>query len=281
MFCPEGYVIFKKVDAILRGWVWQSASRRSHQPATDADEEQLRAFEQFHKEQIERWMLLRDTFFWTCPTLSIASPQGTVLRVSPDICAPVITFDQEFDRKDPYWFLSEESWTVRARRTRERAEAAKLQIQDQPDYDDEQRADWLDKDDGQVSEPFPDENFFRQRYDLGMLATRASFAEIFERFEGWALCIAESDLPSDPSVFGVVIPDEVGSASLDEQHVQAIVAEIVEEFDKGNPVVRDHAKQRWAPGMKHEQWLSVWRMVTSLRPKLSRPGPKRSSSRQI
>lgn len=98
------------------------------------------------------------------------------------------------------------------------------------------------------------------------------------RFTGWSVCFSENDIPSGAGDLLSLVPftrNLERAVIVNEASPEEIVQKIVEMYDSGIPVVRDAVRRTLATGMKVEQWRTIWKEATLLRPSLSRRGPKR------
>ena len=185
MFAPRGYAVFTEVNELFGQWSsealpylggrpdWIMQSRRAH-----------------------LWHDLRTEFFRTCPSLSVASPTGQLMRVSRSLC---VVGGEEHD--DPerrfYVFLDQATWVVRVRHALEHlrtAEAAPLIVMARSE---------------------------------GELVAEGS---VFQYFEGWALTCLNRDVPSSMEDLGFSVGFPTNPVPPPDRE---IIAEIVRQFDQG------------------------------------------------
>lgn len=204
-----------------------------------------------------------------CPSLSVASPAGTVLRIDK----AVLDWEFEIQLKETfhqYLFVNPETWTVSAKRFHARADNAQKLLS---------KVYILSKEEGTWALPLGDNTFEVLSDDdvgrLGLVARWIQSYTVFCPFEGWAITSLEADWPSSSSQFRCLreFKSKV-SPQVTRRSPTEIAAEIVARFDADSRVTKSICRREWGADMKRDEFEAIWRMAAKERPKLSKRGPR-------
>jgi hypothetical protein len=190
MLVPEGYALFKTLEATLRASV-----AVAHPFASGMTTRRL---------LVEREDLM-DTcwseFFRKCSSLSLISPAGSVFRVQSEVGRRGRDGDAQ-----PYWvFLDPLVWVVETRKVAERRKNKFSHFQSIIEG----------KEDGEV-----DDEFGRLlSLDEVSESSYKGFAAQLEKYEGWSIACKDADRPKDVEYFDC-LSSLVGRRPSPEEHDQ-------------------------------------------------------------
>ena len=244
MFAPTGYALFEEIRDRIHKIVAEAYPLFG----------KLSAIEVARQRRWGRHFALAE-FSSKCRSLSVASPEGTVLRVSPIILS-LRAFDFPLG---PYTFLDVATGLVSTDQT-------------------EQVANWA------IGELTPflaeiDEDPSRQMElegemtDLQDAVQARDYIKAFKKFDGWSVVCKIEDLPEHPSEFDC-LDDREDVACSPRAPTREIVSKIVALVDQGDNPVRDQLWKSEFKDLKREEFRAIWAEAARKRPKLSKRGPK-------
>ena len=161
MFCPPGYALIEDIFPRILD--------RSYVVSTDHDLKPDDEVGQYIKHSLNAMFALQ-MFLESCPSLSVCSPDGVVLRVSRRILTRLLTDGKKSDHRY-FECIDEETWLVDV-------EAWERPTQASSSVD-------------MVVE--------------ALLRKQRNRANFFSRFSGWSLSVRAEDVPEDAAVFDLYL----------------------------------------------------------------------------
>lgn len=251
MWAPIGYVRFDEVASKL-------ADRLSGFP--DAD---ILEFWEESGPSGYMWTAALDAFVADCPSLSVCSPDGRVMRIASRI------LQRRKCQVNSYglMFVDAHTWTVKLQPIPQIALDYAANIKEgkiefdtgYTNFDDEEMP-WIP---GSVDDEI---------LDLMEAVDDEKFHNFFRNFSGWSVVCLEKDAPGNSTPADQMLDYFASSANLS---LPDIVKKIVADYDANGQVVRDEAHSKYCPDMKRDAFRAVWGLAANQRPNLSRRGPKR------
>lgn len=254
MWCPPGQVTFLEIEKSIRSIVKSVRTRLYDcREMTIVD---VGAYEQ---------ALLRNCiteFFSNVKSLSVHSVSGESLRINPIIAShrllPRIGWEYLFVDK-AIGIVSEKQFqkcfsAMKPRLTELRARADELETEKLP-FDVE-----------------TEHCEYSEYCYLSEIEDAHSYWSVFRNFDGWAVGCDEKDIPRDPIEF-VSLDEQVPGpqAAIPDRDM---VSEILEAFDAGYIRSKDDLWRTAFRGEKREAFRAAWSTAATLRPDLSKRGPK-------
>lgn len=238
MWCPVGYSRFEEVTSKL-------FERLSDYP----DGETALFLEEVDNGFM--WTAALDAFVLGCPSLSVCSPDGKVLRISPKL------LQRRYCQVNAFglMFVDADTWTV--------------EIQPIPKIA-QDLASSFNRGETEIS--VASGVYDDEMEDLLSAADDERFHSVFRNFSGWAVMCLEQDAPGHATPTDQMLDYFADSSGLS---LKQIVQRIVADYDSNGQVVRDEAHRQYCPDIKREAFRVIWALAADQRPELSRRGPKR------
>lgn len=246
MFCPVGYVLFGEVEMLLTDIVAKAVPFDKVEPLADVllNRRALNA-------------IALQEFLDGCPSLSLASPSGQIMRISSKIGKRY----QEGTDSSSWAYINPESWQVDAAAFANRALSAQEEYPSLLENHDFFASGFEQKEE-------------RMAYLWDVLEDQKENAPTFLKFDGWTLTCKREDLPSAPTDFDCLKFTYGNVHQPKAMTSREIKASIIGKYDAGEPPVKKELWLELKADMKRAEFDAIWREAAALRPALSRPGRK-------
>lgn len=247
MYAPEGYCFFQEILDRINSLVASAYPFNRGRHALEVVESRSAARNHAIVEFAE-----------TCPSFSVASPDGRIMRISPRIAGSRIvdleTSVYEFAFIDQCGLIDIQRVQIRA------AWATKTVTPMLAEIDaDAERQFELEPD---VTE------LYRSIDDL-------EYLRAIRPFDGWSVVCRVEDLPKDARALAI-LNDALATDLSPEATAREIVAALIDLVDAGKTPSREEFRQRECAHMKRDEFRAVWAEAARSRPVLSRSGPKKT-----
>jgi hypothetical protein len=172
MWCPEGYLLFFEIKRQINQLVYSAFEPTTAKRSSSEQERKMRLND-------FAW----SSFFEECPSLSVCSPSGTLLRISHEIGLQLREPVLSGPRNGLWVFIDDESGVVQTGQVKGRAERAEECLA--------AHFRGLNTDDF----AYPESLNEYQWSCLGLATEAKNTVGLFANFEGWAICCRKEDGP--------------------------------------------------------------------------------------
>jgi hypothetical protein len=257
MWCPAGQATFLEIEKSIRLIV--KSVRSQPYMCGDMTIVDVGTYEQFlfHNCITE--------FFSKTKSLSVYSASGESLRIHPRIAThhlfPKIGWQYSFIDKSVGLVSAQQLQrcfvTVKPRLAELRSRVDELDDEASPFYEYPEYTEYSE---------------YSEYCELSEIEDDYSHWNIFGNFDGWAVGCDEEDLPRDSLEFVALDEQSLGQkANIPNRDM---VSEILQAFDAGYLRSKEHLWRTTFRGEKREAFRAAWTKAATLRPGLSKRGPK-------
>jgi hypothetical protein len=244
MFAPEGYSFFEEIVERIDSLVAEAYPFFGSTNVIGV----------VQRRQIGR----RDALFefsMKCRSLSVASPQGIVNRISPMILA----MRDLGGIGHVFPFIDRLTGQVDTARTRQISQWASTELLSY-------RAEMDSSPSRQIELESEATELFKTESDRNLL-------KCFSLFDGWAIVCRTEHLPESVTFFET-LNDSFKADRASSPSSREIVEALVALIDGGQRPLKEAFRAETCPNMKREEFRAIWAEAAGLRPELAKPGPK-------